>query len=362
MSRRIRPTALALSAGLALASCGGGGSPAPSPAPTPAPAPSPTPSVTPTPSALTQADARIGECLNMGNHLEAPNEGDWGRAIADSDFADIKARGFATIRLPVRFSNHALTTAPYTIDAAFMNRVEHVVDTARTAGLRVILDLHHYEDPQGNLFVDPAGQTPRFAALWRQIAERFKDKDALVWFELIHEPHGSLNDTTLLSVVQPALDEVRKTNPTRPVVIGGQNYSGVPSLATIKLPNDAYLIVTFHSYDPFAFTHQGAPWITPAPPPFGRAFPIGTDLADLNANVQRAKDFMAASGRPLFLGEYGAYEGIAVTDRATWYKAVHDGFKGASVDGCVWAYTNTMYFRDPGTNAWIGQLLSAIGL
>jgi hypothetical protein len=32
----------------------------------------------------------------MGNHLEAPNEGDWGRAIVDGDFAEIAARGFET--------------------------------------------------------------------------------------------------------------------------------------------------------------------------------------------------------------------------------------------------------------------------
>ena len=351
-----------VAAALALTSCGGGGgSPAPSPAPAPAPAPSPTPSATPTPSALTQADARIGECMNMGNMLEAPNEGDWGRAIVDSDFADIKAKGFATVRLPVRFSNHALTASPYTIDAAFMDRVEHVVDSARAAGLRVILDLHHYEDPQGDLFADPTGQAKRFAALWQQVAMRFKNKDSLVWFELINEPHGSLNDTNLLTVLQPALDNVRATNPTRPVVIGGQNYSGIDSLATVKLPNDPYLIVTFHYYDPFAFTHQGATWIT-NPPPFGRAFPIGTDLADLQANVQKAKDFMASSKRPLFLGEYGAWEGIAVDQRATYYKTVHDAFKGANVDACVWAYTNTFPFRDPATNGWIGQLLSAIGL
>ncbi|RYY33102.1 MAG: glycoside hydrolase family 5 protein, partial [Sphingomonadales bacterium] len=50
----------------------------------------------------------------MGNHLEAPNEGDWGRAIVDGDFAIIKAAGFDTIRLPVRWSAHALAGAPYT--------------------------------------------------------------------------------------------------------------------------------------------------------------------------------------------------------------------------------------------------------
>ena len=242
-----------------------------------------------------------------------------------------------------------------------MDRVEHVVDTARAAGLRVILDMHHYEDPQGNLFTDPAGQKARFAGLWKQVAARFKDKDAMVWFELINEPHDQLNDSNLLTVLQPALDEVRATNPSRPVVIGGQNWSGIDSLATLQLPNDPNLIVTFHYYDPFAFTHQGAPWITPMQP-VGRIFPSGTDLADLQANVQKAKDFMAATKRPLFLGEYGAYEGIALADRANWYKTVHDAFKGANVDGCVWAYTNTMYFRDPVSNAWYQQLLTAIGL
>jgi endoglucanase len=129
----------------------------------------------------------------------------------------------------------------------------------------------------------------------------------------------------------------------------------------VPLPNDAYLIVTFHYYDPFAFTHQGAPWIV-NPPPFGRAFPIGTDLADLQGNAQKAADFMTTTKRPLFLGEYGAWEGIAVDQRATYYKAVHDAFKAANVDGCVWAYTNTFPFRDPASNGWIGQLLTAIGL
>ena len=69
-----------------------------------------------------------------------------------------------------------------------------------------------------------------------------------------------------------------------------------------------------------------------------------------------------SSKRPLFLGEYGAWEGIAVDQRATYYKAVHDAFKGANVDGCVWAYTNTFPFRDPASNTWYTQLLHAIGL
>jgi endoglucanase len=362
-TRTLLGTAALAAALLMTASCGGGGGgggggPAPTPAPTPAPVPTPTASG----AALTQVDARIGACLNMGNHLEPPNEGDWGRAINSTDFAEIKARGFETVRLPVRFSNHAATAAPYTIDAAFMNRVEQVVDLARASGLRVILDLHHYEDPQGNIFTSPAAQAPRLAGLWKQIADRFKNKDQMVWFEILNEPHDQLTHANLLSVLQPALNEIRATNPSRPVVIGGEFWSNITTLDDIPLPaNDQRLIVTFHYYDPFDFTHQGATWITPTPP-LGRIFPSGTDLADLNANVQLARDFMTRTGRPLFLGEYGANEAIALDQRATWYKTVHDAFAAANVDGCVWAYTNTFPFRDPVSNGWYTQLLDAIGL
>lgn len=347
----------------AIPACGGGSSgatpaPAPAPAPAPSPTPTPTPSVTPV---LTHANTRIGACLNMGNHLEAPNEGDWGRAIAADDFTQIAAQGFQTVRLPVRFSNHAGTAPPYAIDPAFMARVEQVVDAARAAGLRVILDLHHYDDPQGSVFADPAGQTARFAALWKQIGERFRSKDGQVWFELLNEPHGSLTHANLRSVLDPALREVRLTNPTRPVVIGGESWSGIDSLATLPLPDDAYLVATFHYYDPFAFTHQGAPWITPALPT-GRTFPAGTDAAELAANAQKARDFVARTNRPLFLGEFGAYEGVPLAQRVTYYGAVHQAFAAVGVDTCAWAYTNTMPLRDPASGAWITQLLDAIGL
>lgn len=366
MKRKVLASATLMVA-LALAGCGDGGSgggpiSGPGPSPSPSPSPSTSPTASPPASALTQADARMGPCLNMGNHLEPPNEGDWGRAINSTDFAEIRAAGFETVRLPVRWSNHALTTPPYTIDAAFMARVEQVVGQARTAGLRVILNMHHYEDPQRNIFTDPAGQTARFAGLWKQIATKFKDQDnRLVWFELLNEPHDKLNHANLLSVLEPALAEVRATNPTRPVVIGGEFWSGIGSLTSVPLPADANLIVTFHYYDPFNFTHQGAPWITPLQPT-GVTYGSTADQNALAADVQKARDFMTRTKRPLFLGEFGAYEGIPLSERAKYYKAVREGFAAAQVDSCAWAYTNTMYLRNPNTNQWVPELLAAFGL
>ncbi|MCK0127430.1 glycoside hydrolase family 5 protein [Erythrobacter sp. F6033] len=294
----------------------------------------------------------------MANHLEAnPTEGDWGRAINNTDFADIAAVGFETIRLPVRWSNKASATPPYTIDAAWMQRVEDVVGQARAAGLRVILNDHHYDA----IFENPDAEKERFAAIWKQVAERFQGADDMVWFELLNEPHNQITDANLLSILEPALAEVRATNPTRPVVVGGQNYSGINSLATLPLPNDPYLIATFHFYDPFPFTHQGAPWVTPVQP-VGATYGSAADQQELEGAVQKARDFMTSTGRPVFLGEYGAYDPIPMDQRVSYYSAVSTAFRGADVDGCIWGYTNSFAFRDQNTGVWHQQLLDAIGL
>ena len=360
-------TALAI-----LAACGGGGSAggavttpvaAPTPSPTPTPSPSPTPTTTPvsyTPAAAfratTGATIPLGKCVNMGNHLEAPNEGDWGRAIVDADFTIIKAAGFDTIRLPVRWSNHALPTAPYTIDATFLARVRHVVDTARGAGLNVILNLHHYEE----MATAPAAHADRFAGLWKQIAAAFADEPtASVWFELMNEPNGALDDSNLKAILTPALAQVRATNPTRPVIIGGQKWSGVPSLATLQLPDDAHLVVTIHTYDPFNFTHQGATWITPTPP-LGRVFGSAADYRELDANLATVRDYMRTTGRQVFVGEYGANDdpAIPLAQRILYYGTISSAYASIGVQSCAWAYTNTFRLRDGA--AWLPGMLEAI--
>ena len=294
----------------------------------------------------------------MANHLEAtPTEGAWGRAISDTDFADIAAKGFETVRLPVRWSAHASATAPYTIDPAWMSRVEEVVGQARAAGLRVILNDHHYDQ----LFITPNTETARFTAIWKQVAARFASADDKVWFELLNEPHNQIDDSNLRSILEPALAEVRATNPTRPVVVGGQNWSGINSLATLPLPTDPYLVATFHFYDPFNFTHQGAPWVS-NPPPVGATYGSAQDQQELAGAVQKAQVFMARTNRPVFMGEYGAYDPIPMDQRVAYYSAVSKAFGDAGIDGCVWGYTNSFSFRDQNTGDWNEQLLDAIGL
>ncbi|MGC9349035.1 MAG: glycoside hydrolase family 5 protein, partial [Anaerolineae bacterium] len=116
--------------------------------------------------------ARLGRGVNLGNALEAPEEGAWGMVI-EADFFDlISDAGFDTVRVPIRWSAHAEEQAPYTIDDDFFARIDWVVDQALSQDLNVVVNMHHYEE----LFEDPDAHTDRFVSLWEQIATRYADR------------------------------------------------------------------------------------------------------------------------------------------------------------------------------------------
>jgi endoglucanase len=298
----------------------------------------------------------VGKCINVSNSLEAPSEGDWGTSIRDDDLAIIKAAGFQTVRIPVRWSAHALPNAPYTIDPAFLARVHHVVNLATAAGLNAIVNMHNYDA----LDSAPEANRERFAAIWRQIAASFTKAPPNVWFELYNEPHDKFTNANLLQVFNPALAAIRLTNPRRPVLIGGQDWSGINSLATLPMPDDPYVVPTFHYYEPFTFTHQGATWVGPHPPPIGRAYGSAADKMMLDQDLAKVREFMAKTGRVPVLGEYGAQDDarVPLEQRIRYYHTISSAFASAGVQSCAWGYRSGFRLRQG--DHWLSGLVEAI--
>ncbi len=279
------------------------------------------------------ANKALGRGVNLGNALEAPKEGDWGLTLEDDYFELIKKAGFDSVRLPVKWSAHAAAKAPYTIDAGFFRRVDHVLDQAEKAKLNVVLNVHHYDKLDG----DPDGQGERFVGLWTQIAERYKARPASVYFELDNEPHGKLDDKKWNAVFPKALAAVRRSNPRRPVIIGPAFWNGIWALPKLTLPADENLIVTVHYYDPFEFTHQGAEWAGENVKGIRDREWSGSEaeIAQLRKGLDQAADWSKANKRPIFLGEFGAYEKAPFASRVKWTTAVA---REAEARGFSWAY------------------------
>lgn len=96
--------------------------------------------------------------INLGNALEAPQEGEWGVTLDESYFKLVASKGFRSVRVPIRWSAHALAADPYTIDPAFFERVEWVIEQAFLNGLMVIINFHHYEA----MYASPDDELPGF--------------------------------------------------------------------------------------------------------------------------------------------------------------------------------------------------------
>jgi endoglucanase len=296
----------------------------------------------------------IGKCLNYAGQFEVADVADWRRPVVDADFAEIKKAGFDTLRLPVNFARYAGSAPPYTLAEAFLAKVRHVTDAAVAAGLNVIVD-NHVEDA---LYKDAPLGKARMTAIWTQVADAFRDAPPNVWFELLNEPKPPWMNDKLTGLYAPALAAIRKTNPTRPVVYGGEWSSSIGSLATLNFPNDRYLVPTVHYYEPLAFTHQGAPFMTP-PFPKGIAFGGPADLARLDEDVAKVKAFMDRTGRVPFVGEYGVYEGVPVAERTRYYDMVSHAFAAIGVQSCAWGYVNDFPIRK--ADGWIAPIVDAIG-
>lgn len=211
-----------------------------------------------------ELNERLGRGVNFGNALEAPSEGEWGMRLEPEFFELVKDAGFDTIRLPVSWTNHASKEAPYIIDGDFMARVQWAVGEALARDLNIIVNVHHYDE----LNKDPVAEEGRYLAIWQQISERFKDYPDKVYFELLNEPHGAFSGNAALwnDLLAKALAVVRKSNPSRAVIVGPNSWNSINSLEQLELPDDPNIIVTVHFYDPFEFTHQGAEWVNPSPP------------------------------------------------------------------------------------------------
>lgn len=303
----------------------------------------------------------VGACINMGDQLEAQSETAHGGArIEAADFARIRAAGFETVRIPVRWSDKTDDAPDYAIDPKWMARVTTVVDQALDAGLNVILNDHHFEA----LDADPAANKAKLAAIWQQVAPHFADRPtAHLWFEIENEPHDKLDNANLLATLGPALAAIRASNPERPVVIGGEFWSGIDSLATLQLPDDPQVYPTFHYYEPFDFTHQGAGWVRPEPPKVGRTYGTEADAQRLVNDAAKIRNYIARTGLVPFMGESGAYDAhIPLDQRVQYTRAVHDTFAPLGVGICQWAYTNTFPFYDHRAGKWLPGLRGALGL
>ncbi|WP_405776828.1 cellulase family glycosylhydrolase [Streptomyces sp. NBC_01538] len=257
------------------------------------------------------AVAAMQPSWNLGNTLDAiPDETSWGNPPATKALFDaIKAQGFRSVRIPVTWSGHQSATAPYTIDATWMNRVKQVVDWALADGLGVVLNVHHDSWQWiADMPTDHDNVLARFKATWTQIAATFRDSPRPLLFESNNEPQfnnttdaqGNQYNNELNTAFHSVVRQSGGKNTTRLLMLpslhtnAGQEFLDVLA-AEMKSLNDPNLVATVHYYGywPFSVNIAG-----------GTQFDA-TSQKDMTDSFTRIRNTLTSKGIPVYLGEFG---------------------------------------------------------
>jgi endoglucanase len=296
--------------------------------------------------------------MNIGDALEAPNEGDWGVTVEENYFNIIKSGGFSFVRLPVNWSAHADGEAPYTIDPDFLARVDQVVNWALARDLYVILDMQGYDE----MALYPEDHRERFLALWEQVAGHYQDYSPKVLFELLNEPNSAMDAALWNEIANEALRVVRRSNPVRNIVVGPVEWYSYAWLSTLDLPpDDHHLIATFHYYLPFEFTHQGASWVGGSDAWLGTTWD-GTDEEQqaITGNFDAVAAWAKSHNRPILLGEFGSNSAADILSRARWTGFVARAAEARGFAWAYWEFCSGFGAYDLDASAWRQELYKAL--
>jgi endoglucanase len=297
---------------------------------------------------------KLGRGVNILGYDPIWRSREQGRFKAEY-FQKLKAAGFSSVRINLHAFRHM--DAQHNMDAAWFAVLDWAVNAAQAQDLAVILDLHDFQ-PLGQ---DPAGNKEKFLAFWRQIAAHYQNAPATVLFEVLNEPHEKLTPELWNEYFAEALQIIRQTNPTRTVIVGPGQWNQIDRLADLKLPEqDRNLIVTVHFYEPFAFTHQGASWTNQKDKLGFDWTGSAEEVVALNRAFDKAAAWSKANQRPLFLGEFGAYDRGPMDSRVRWTAAIARAAEARGWSWAYWQFDSDFILYDVKKEAWVEPILKAL--
>jgi len=248
------------------------------------------------------------------------------RYVAREDIRLIKRAGFNTVRVPLHYGlflgQHqpfgADSDHPLTFEGPGWALLEHLVQWCREAGVKVIFDLHaapggqtgvNHDDGTGfPLVFYLAREKRRTAALWREIARRYRDDPTVLGYELLNEPISTYNDEDLLN---PGLEgfyreltaEVRAVDPNHLIFLASAQWD--QNIAVFGPPFARDLVYVYHQF-----------WST-----------TGRDA------IQDYINFSTLYNAPVLLGEAGE-----ASDQ--WNREYHALNERFGFGWCFWTYKN----------------------
>ena len=251
--------------------------------------------------------------------------------IGERDVALIASFGWNTVRLP--FDYRLVLDETGTVRADAFHWLDLAVARCRTAGLRIILDLHsapggQFDNPstgrqgENRLWSDDEAQR-RTALVWSLVARRYRSEPQVVAYDLLNEPYGHGRDAAGQAVFARVIDllgrSVRNEDPLRVIFAPG----GRDDLRPYGDALPSHWTLT-------GFTEHFYPGL------FGEAATLESHARHLGLLVPARARHLAAFGVPYLVGEYNAVR--ADCGAAPMTRMLHDAYMQHGWAATLWSW------------------------
>ena len=214
--------------------------------------------------------------INITNWLE--EDGTLFKGTFKFDETDVKLmadNGIKSLRLPIDLDQYATNrdkfvadttgTVELTFDDANLFAVlDSFVEWTGKHGMSFVIDYHEYDNSYNVTSAKKPRYTKMMASVWKHVAAHYADNEREdIFFELLNEPdmtNGKVSSILWHAAAQEDIDSIRTVDTKHTIIFGDAQWYSISLLAKSKPLNDDNVIYAVHTYDPFAFTHQGADW------------------------------------------------------------------------------------------------------
>lgn len=248
--------------------------------------------------------------------------------ITDADLDLIAAMGATCVRLAVD---------PTYLNLAWLD--EAIARIARR-GLALVLDYH---DESRGIESGPAA-VDEFERRWLALAAHLsRTLPDTVLLEVLNEPVFDADPAAWFPIRRRIVEAIRSAAPLHTIVAGGPNWSSLDGLLISSPVDDDNVVYTFHFYEPFEFTHQGASWVSgPVRHLSGVRYPAAS-ARQIDQRIASAAGWAARYGVPVWAGEFGAYPAVAPRlDRLRWLYDVRTALQRHGIGWAVWSYDENL--------------------
>lgn len=313
-------------------------------------------------------DFELNRGVNISHWLSQSNVRGEARAayFTEKDVAYIASEGFDHLRIPIDEEQMFYEDGKKDTEAFAL--LHNALDWCRKYDLRAVVDLHilrshHFNAKSRPLFTDAKAQES-FYECWRKISSELHTySNGWVAYELMNEPVADKPDDWN-RLFNRCIEVIRELEPNRTLIVGSNLWQSYKTVKDLELPeNDKNIIISFHYYHPFLFTHYQAAW-TPEAEYTGNVHYPGSvvlpeDLVSLSPDIANKyeswtheiynKDVFAENfeevlqiarshGLKVYCGEYGCINSSPVPDRIRWWRDINEVFTSKGIARAVWDY------------------------